>query len=1122
MKNRKPYPVIALLMILIPLIARDSTNAGYPVPDTGQTKCYDMEGEEIICPAEPICYDAQDSIVDCSDLNSVRYNLYGQDANYTINPRSFTKLGGNGEDLADSAPLWAMVRDNVTGLVWEVKTLDGSVHDMTNNYAWYDPDSETNGGNPGSPNDGDNTSDFINSLNMERFGTFTDWRPPDVNELQSLLNLDVIPGNNVLNYKAYFPYSDGYCYFTDQTAAQSADKTISLDFYAGNSAVNDKNSGFLCAARAVRSEKKLKTNHLIINNDGTVTDLNSGLMWQRGPAGGSDAMNWMDALAFCEFLGLADFNDWRLPNLNELMSIVDWNAFAPAINAACFPETVSSPYWTSTTFALFSGVHAHFVNFETGRNDLVMILKTDLKYVRAVRGGQNQIPGGLLITSPDQASTWSAGSTMPIIWDTRNLGGTVDIQLYRQGGKSAETPEDIAIGVPNNGYYEWTVDGTASVNCMLKITPSVDENKSTSQGLFMIGDYVPITPPKLTVSEPVNGVPQTAAFNIKLISEPTGTITVDLQSSNPGECSVSPVSVSLNSANWDSGETVTVTGVKDEIIDGSQQCKIITSSTKSSDGYFDAVHIANIHVTVQDAYTDVAIFSVYPAYGTENNPMTIDIEGAGFVDGQTSLWLIPEFGDDYLINHAVNDQNSIAATLPGLYKGNYGLRVTGADGYHELQNAITITDSTTISQQNQKKAIIIAGGGPYVAEVKPGEHVYPYNQLWDATKKCADMAFFSLYSQGYSKDNILYLSHDTDSSDVDGEANLENITDAFNTWARTPNPASELIVYLVGPGSGGTFIAKYGWKHEILTAAELGGLLDNLQTVSPAMTGNIIVVYDACMSGAFLPVLKGDKRIIITGTSGNERAWFLDDGEISFSYLFWRNIFTTGKVDQSFTAAKNGIGAVQTPLIDSNGDGLPDSGKKRIDTAIEIGRGRQVESTPPTITSVTSDPSTLNGDTESTITAEGVQAQNEISRVWARVVPPDEQLESNDKPVLVVPTCPLGGSGTTFQNSFGDFSFKGYYSVFVYAKDRLDFQSLPKITGVTQRNGESIPLNPQLNINCDATIDLLDLIIMLKAVVGKDIGDLICPDYQAPAYDLDGNFNIGLPEAVNLMRVISG
>ncbi len=47
--------------------------------------------------------------------------LYGQDANYSINPMSYTKLDGSGNNLLDSATSWAMVRDNVTGLIWEVK-----------------------------------------------------------------------------------------------------------------------------------------------------------------------------------------------------------------------------------------------------------------------------------------------------------------------------------------------------------------------------------------------------------------------------------------------------------------------------------------------------------------------------------------------------------------------------------------------------------------------------------------------------------------------------------------------------------------------------------------------------------------------------------------------------------------------------------------------------------------------------------------------------------------------------------------------------------------------------------------------------------------------------------------
>ena len=72
------------------------------VPDTGQTKCYNKT-DVITCP-------------------SPGQPFYGQDANYTINPMSYTKLDGSGNALPDSAPSWVMVRDNVTGLIWEMKT----------------------------------------------------------------------------------------------------------------------------------------------------------------------------------------------------------------------------------------------------------------------------------------------------------------------------------------------------------------------------------------------------------------------------------------------------------------------------------------------------------------------------------------------------------------------------------------------------------------------------------------------------------------------------------------------------------------------------------------------------------------------------------------------------------------------------------------------------------------------------------------------------------------------------------------------------------------------------------------------------------------------------------------
>ena len=56
------------------------------------------------------------------------------------------------------------------------------------------------------------------------------------------------------------------------------------------------------------------------NGDGTVTDNLTGLMWQKNPGG---YVSWKSALAICENLELAEFNDWRLPNIKELVSVRD-------------------------------------------------------------------------------------------------------------------------------------------------------------------------------------------------------------------------------------------------------------------------------------------------------------------------------------------------------------------------------------------------------------------------------------------------------------------------------------------------------------------------------------------------------------------------------------------------------------------------------------------------------------------------------------------------------------------------------------------------------------------------------------------------------------------------------
>ena len=120
------------------------------------------------------------------------------------------------------------------------------------------------------------------------------------------------------------------------------------------------------------------------NGDGTVTDSNTGLMWQQGEAG---SMNWEDAITCCEGLSLAGYTDWRLPNIKELESITDDSLYNPAIDTNYFPDVYTSSYWSSTTHAGDSS-DAWCVYFYDGSVSCGDSDKSDTYYVRCVRGGE--------------------------------------------------------------------------------------------------------------------------------------------------------------------------------------------------------------------------------------------------------------------------------------------------------------------------------------------------------------------------------------------------------------------------------------------------------------------------------------------------------------------------------------------------------------------------------------------------------------------------------------------------------------------------------------------------------------------------------------------------------------
>ena len=102
-------------------------------------------------------------------------------------------------------------------------------------------------------------------------------------------------------------------------------------------------------------------------------------MWEQAPAGTAD---WQGAIDTCEGLSLAGNDDWRLPNVRELQSVVDYGRSNPAINPLFFPDANPSPHWTSTTNPGATD-KAYYVDFGAGNAGNAD--KINLAYVRCVR-----------------------------------------------------------------------------------------------------------------------------------------------------------------------------------------------------------------------------------------------------------------------------------------------------------------------------------------------------------------------------------------------------------------------------------------------------------------------------------------------------------------------------------------------------------------------------------------------------------------------------------------------------------------------------------------------------------------------------------------------------------------
>ena len=145
----------------------------------------------------------------------------------------------------------------------------------------------------------------------------------------------------------------------------------------------------------LKKPKKIPEQY-VINNDGTVTGINTGLMWKQNHE--TELFDYDDALDHINSLnengGFANYCDWRLPTIEELESIIEYKEIH-AINPIAFPNSVTGWFLSSTPIDSkgneMQGIHfvMDFDWFDDDCHHIMMLESWDDSndhYVRLVRG----------------------------------------------------------------------------------------------------------------------------------------------------------------------------------------------------------------------------------------------------------------------------------------------------------------------------------------------------------------------------------------------------------------------------------------------------------------------------------------------------------------------------------------------------------------------------------------------------------------------------------------------------------------------------------------------------------------------------------------------------------------
>lgn len=233
-----PRRMLMRSIIVVAALGSGVATAAGGLNDTGITFCGDANSNSANC-VDPNVFPRQDG-------------RYGRDARAAAGTLSktggggkgfdFSKIANDGRVLLESATLgsgsadWACTRDNVTGLIWEVKATSG-LRSQEHRYTWYNSNGASNGGNAGTANGGTcatagrcDTEKFVADVNTAGLCGAHDWRLPKVKELEGIVDYGrAFPAID----PTYFPNTPGGYFWTGSPYAANSEVAWDLGFDYG-------------------------------------------------------------------------------------------------------------------------------------------------------------------------------------------------------------------------------------------------------------------------------------------------------------------------------------------------------------------------------------------------------------------------------------------------------------------------------------------------------------------------------------------------------------------------------------------------------------------------------------------------------------------------------------------------------------------------------------------------------------------------------------------------------------------------------------------------------------------------------------------------------------------------